>query len=108
MNLHMQDAAKTGGHRPWRRCLGLLGLLISLAWLGGGLLFTAPTAAQTATRVGEAGELTTAVMQVAKQNIPAVVHIEVTERQEVANPFTPFEGDPLFRRFVNVPQMPKQ
>jgi serine protease Do len=85
-----------------------LGLLISLAWLGGGLLFTAPTAAQTATRVGEAGELTTAVMQVAKQNIPAVVHIEVTERQEVANPFTPFEGDPLFRRFFNVPQMPKQ
>jgi len=48
------------------------------------------------------------VGHVAKQTIPAVVHIEVTERQEVANPFTPFEGDPLFRRFFDVPRMPRK
>ena len=33
-----------------------------------------------------ADDLTTAIIQVAKQNIPAVVHIEVTESQEVENP----------------------
>jgi len=53
-------------------------------------------------------DLTTAVGHVAKQTIPAVVHIEVTERQEVANPFTPFEGDPLFRRFFDVPRIPRK
>ena len=53
-------------------------------------------------------DLSTAIVQVAKQTIPAVVHIEVTERQEVANPFLPFANDPFFRRFFNVPQMPKK
>ena len=40
-------------------------------------------------------DLVTAVEQVAKQNIPAVVHIEVTERKEVDNPFLPFQKDPF-------------
>ncbi|MCE5262156.1 MAG: Do family serine endopeptidase [Deltaproteobacteria bacterium] len=53
-------------------------------------------------------DLSTAIIQVAKQNIPSVVHIEVTESQEVANPMLPFANDPLFRRFFNVPQMPKK
>jgi serine protease Do len=53
-------------------------------------------------------DLTTAIIQVAKQSIPAVVHIEVTESRDVANPFLPFASDPLFRRFFNVPQMPKK
>jgi len=53
-------------------------------------------------------DLRTAFIQVAKQNIPAVVHIEVTERQEIANPYNPFEGDPFFQRFFNVPDMPKK
>jgi serine protease Do len=53
-------------------------------------------------------DLSTAITQVAKQNIPAVVHIEVTERQEVANPLLPFEGDPFFRRFFDIPKMPKK
>jgi serine protease Do len=53
--------------------------------------------------------LVTAIEQVAKQNIPAVVHIEVTERKEVDNPFLPFEKDPLFRRYFNLPKkMPKK
>jgi Do/DeqQ family serine protease len=61
----------------------------------------APTAA-------EAPNLSTAIAQVAKQNIPAVVHIEVTQRQEVANPLLPFENDPFFRYFFNLPRMPRK
>lgn len=53
-------------------------------------------------------DLSTAIIQVAKQNIPAVVHIEVTERQEVVNPLLPFESDPFFRRFFDIPKMPKK
>ncbi|MGB9699897.1 MAG: Do family serine endopeptidase [Thermodesulfobacteriota bacterium] len=49
-----------------------------------------------------------AIIQVAKKNIPAVVHIEVTERREVVNPFLPFESDPFFKHFFNIPQMPKK
>jgi len=53
-------------------------------------------------------DLSMAIIQVAKQTIPAVVHIEVTERQEVMNPLLPFEKDPFFRRFFGNPQMPKK
>jgi serine protease Do len=51
-------------------------------------------------------DLSTAIVQVAKQNIPAVVAIEVTESREVANPLLPFENDPFFRRFFGNPKMP--
>jgi serine protease Do len=53
-------------------------------------------------------DLTTAIVKVAKQNIPAVVHLEVTERQEVTNPLLPFESDPFFQRFFGTPKMPKK
>jgi len=53
-------------------------------------------------------DLSTAIIQVAKQNLPAVVYIEVTESQEVTNPFLPFENDPFFRRFFGVPKMPRK
>ena len=53
-------------------------------------------------------DLSTAIERVAEQNIPAVVHIEVTERQEVVNPLSPFENDPFFQRFFNVPRMPRK
>jgi len=54
-------------------------------------------------------DLTTAIVRVAQQTIPAVAHIEVTERQEVVNPLVPFENDPLFRRFFGIPKdMPKK
>ena len=53
-------------------------------------------------------DLSTAIIQIAKQSIPAVVAIEVTERQEVTNPFGGFEQDPFFRRFFNVPKMPRK
>jgi serine protease Do len=53
-------------------------------------------------------DLRTAIVQVAKETIPAVVHIEVTQSQEVTNPLLPFSTDPFFRRFFNTPQMPKK
>jgi serine protease Do len=37
-----------------------------------------------------------------------VVHIEVTQRQEVANPLLPFENDPFFRYFFSLPRMPRK
>jgi hypothetical protein len=54
----------------------------------------------------ESIDLSTAIIRVAKQNIPAVVHIEVTARQEVMNPLLPFENDPFFRHFFGTPKMP--
>jgi serine protease Do len=53
-------------------------------------------------------DLTTAIEKVAEETIPAVVHVEVTESQEVANPLLPFENDPFFHYFFNVPRMPRK
>jgi serine protease Do len=53
-------------------------------------------------------DLSTAIIQVAKQNLPAVVYIEVTESKEVVNPLLPFERDPFFRRFFGTPKMPRK
>jgi len=53
-------------------------------------------------------ELSTAIIQVAKKNIPSVVHIEVTGQQEMATPSLPFNDDPLFRRFFGAPQSPRK
>jgi serine protease Do len=53
-------------------------------------------------------DLSTAIIQVARQNLPAVVYIEVTESKEVVNPLLPFESDPFFRRFFGSPRMPRK
>ncbi|MEJ2170875.1 MAG: Do family serine endopeptidase, partial [Desulfobacterales bacterium] len=54
-------------------------------------------------------DLATAIMQVAKAKIPTVVHITVSERQEVPNPLLPYEKSPFFRRYYNLPKkMPKK
>jgi len=53
-------------------------------------------------------DLASAIVQVAKQNIPAIVHIDVMERQEVSSPSFPFETDPLFRYFFGEPRTPKK
>jgi serine protease Do len=54
-------------------------------------------------------DLTTAIVDVAKNTIPAVVHIEITERREISNPMLPFENDPFLRRFFGIPKkMPKK
>ena len=50
----------------------------------------------------------TAIARVAEQNIPAVVHIEVTQRREISNPMLPFNNDPFFHFFFNGPQMPRK
>lgn len=51
-------------------------------------------------------DLTIAIAKVAQAAIPAVVHIEVTQRSEVNNPMLPFEGDPFFHFFFNGLRMP--
>ncbi len=64
--------------------------------------------AQGSREPGTGEDLRTAITQVAKKAIPAVAHIEVTEKQEVANPYLPFQNDPLFRHFFGLPEMPKK
>jgi serine protease Do len=57
----------------------------------------------------EQTNLATAIEAVARQAIPAVVHVEVTERQEIPNPLLPFENEPFFKYFFGNPQqMPKK
>jgi serine protease Do len=76
-------------------------ILLCLALLP--LLPAAPARAQE-----KPTDLSMAIIQVARQTIPAVVHIEVTERREVVNPALPFQNDPFLRRFFGLPQMPKK
>jgi serine protease Do len=64
-----------------------------------------PTAANP---IQSAADLSTAITKVAQETIPAVVHVEVTESQEVTNPFLPFQNDPFFHYFFNVPRMPRK
>ena len=52
--------------------------------------------------------LRTAIAQVARQNIPAVVHIDVVQRREISNPMMPFGNDPFFHFFFNGPRMPRK
>ncbi len=82
--------------------------LLLAALLSGLMASSCPPALAQAAEKSKNFDLSTAIIHVAKQNIPAVVHIEATERQEVANPFLPFENDPLFKRFFNVPNQPKK
>lgn len=52
-------------------------------------------------------DLTTAIADVAQKAMPAVVHIEVTQRVEVSSPVFPFESDPFFRYFFGGPSGPR-
>ena len=81
-----------------RGVLTLLGLILPA------LAFPGIAAAQKA----GTPDLSTAVIRVAKENIPAVVHIEVTRSQEVRRPVMPFEGDPFFRFFQDPQQAPRR
>ncbi|MCX5906584.1 MAG: trypsin-like peptidase domain-containing protein, partial [Deltaproteobacteria bacterium] len=79
----------------------------ALSW--GGAMVSGPLPLAWAAETGTGSmNLVTAITQVAKKTIPAVAHIEVTERQEVVNPLLPFQNDPFFRRFFNGPKMPKK
>lgn len=55
----------------------------------------------------DAPDLFSAITQVARQNIPVVVHIDITSKQEVQNPLSQFGDDPFFRRFFGAPDMPR-
>jgi serine protease Do len=95
-------------NRLGRKHFLLLGLLIMI--LGGGFIneILQPPWARAAEKLETAVDLSTAIIRIAKQNIPAVVHIEVTERQEVMNPLLPFENDPFFRHFFGGSKMPRK
>ena len=67
-----------------------------------------PTVTQPAPADEGASSLRTAIAKVARENIPAVVHINVTERREVSNPMLPFSNDPFFHFFFNGPQQPRK
>jgi serine protease Do len=80
---------------------------VGIAFFLGAVLFLLPQG-PLARAAEKPKDLSMAIIQVAKQTIPAVVHIEVTERQEVMNPLLPFEKDPFLRRFFGIPKMPKK
>jgi serine protease Do len=82
-------------------------LLFAIVMLGILLMLIESAPARAAENI-KSIDLSTAIIEVARRNIPAVVHIEVTERQEVANPLLPFESDPFMRRFFDIPKMPKK
>jgi serine protease Do len=63
---------------------------------------------QIAGKPAGALDLNTAIMNVAKQNMPKVVYIEVTQSRVVENPFMQFGNDPSLRRFFGIPKMPKK
>ena len=93
---------------PSLRWLVVISLAMTMLWMVG-LGSSLPWVhVQSPASTGGAVDLTTAVTQVAKHTIPAVVHIEVTERQEVTNPFLPLENDPSLRRFFHIPRLPKK
>ncbi len=90
----------------WYRQPILFFVMFLLGTLG---MMSYTTAAQAANDQSSSVNLVTAVEKVAKDNIPAVVHIEVVERQEVANPLFPFQQSPFFRYFFNFPRrMPRE
>jgi serine protease Do len=95
--------------RNTRHFLSFAARTIFTAAMAGALLASFMAFCQADVGQSKPLDLVTAVTQVAKQNIPAVVHIEVTERKEVDNPLLPFEKDPLFRRYFNLPKkLPKK
>ncbi len=102
--------------RPFRPLAPLLLVLLSACILSlaacsrekqGPVATVATEPAPVAAADGSAN-LITAIEQVAQQTIPAVVHIEVTERQEVPNPFFQFEQDPFFRQFFGGKKQPRE
>lgn len=87
------------------RRLLLLGVLMSVFLWGTTL---SPVGIPNLQAAEKSVDLSTAIINVAKKAMPSVVYIEVTQREEVTNPFWQFEQDPFFRRFFNVPKMPRQ
>jgi serine protease Do len=76
-----------------------------LTLLGALFIIFSPAGAQAAK--ANPLDLTTAIADVAQKAMPAVVHIEVTQRVQVPSPVFPFEGDPFFHYFFGTPQRPR-
>ncbi len=79
--------------------------MTALLLILGGLFLLFPTGAK-AQKVHSI-DLTTAIAEVAQKAMPAVVHIEVTQRVQVPSPVFPFEGDSFFRFFFGTPPRPR-
>ncbi|NWF56462.1 MAG: DegQ family serine endoprotease [Syntrophaceae bacterium] len=77
----------------------------ALLLIPGGLLGLSLTGAEA--QKANFPDLTTAIAEVAQKAMPAVVHIEVTQRVQVPSPVFPFEGDPFFRFFFGTPPRPR-
>jgi serine protease Do len=93
--------------RSFRRTLSR----VTIATAAATILFSCATvlwAQQGTVKKRAPADLSTAIVQVAKQNIPAVVHIDVMERREISGPSLPFDGDPLFRYFFGEPKSPRK
>jgi len=79
-------------------------LTVILLILGGlSCLYSTDAKAQRVNTI----DLTTAIAEVAQKAMPAVVHIEVTQRVQVPSPVFPFEGDSFFRFFFGNPPRPR-
>ena len=87
----------------------ILIMMITCAVLFGGGLFIGLESKESASKPQKGHlSLITAISRVAEENIPAVVHIDVIRRQEIINPFFPFESDPFFRFFFGLPDTPRK
>ena len=83
--------------------------LLMLAFLAFSLLAVNMFRVDAASSAADpAANLITSVKQVAKSSIPAVVHVEVTQKQEMRQQSSPFENDPFFRFFFQNPRSPRQ
>ncbi len=67
-----------------------------------------PAQAPTATKSKTQADWSAAIERVAKKALPTVVHVEVTEYQEVVNPMFPFENNPFFQQFFGTPRGPRK
>lgn len=76
----------------------LIGVLV--AW---GFLLIFQPASLPAVEQGQCVDLATVIAKVARETIPAVVHIDVIQSKEVITPMFPFEDDPFFQYFFNAP-----
>jgi len=83
-------------------------LFPALALVAALLMLPAAAPAKTGDDENASADLRIAISQVARDNIPAVAHIEVSQEQEIANPMLPFENDPFFRFFFNAPNLPRR
>jgi serine protease Do len=90
----------------WKRLTNSKFFVIYFVALCGIVYGLLPDSGMTAEK--SAQDLSNTFVQIAKKAIPSVVHIEVTARQEMTNPFLPFENDPFFRYFFNAPDSSKK